>query len=146
MNKYFLIHIEKKHWGTVARTLVPHAQGLGQQYCRLKELQGQMMQNSLFHTAGLKTVVYFRKKSGSPGKEKAHCRQFFYCYVRAHISLLFVYFGQKRGWPLASCSFLPCSSLALSYLMAWEGHHRCPTKVIDSQAFGREVCPNSERL
>lgn len=97
LNKYFLKNNEKKNGGTLART-APHAQGLGQQYCRLKEMQGQT-ENSLVNTAGLNTVVHFRKKNIRQGKPRNAADGPFIVTSQQtgiHISLFFVYQAEKR--------------------------------------------------
>lgn len=109
LNKYFLKNNEKKNGGTLART-APHAQGLGQQYCKLKEMQGHMTENSLVNTAGLNTVVHFREKKNKTRQAKKRCRRSFYCNIIANWNTYFTFLcvpGRKESDLLSSCSFCP---------------------------------------
>lgn len=129
---------------------VPHAQGLGQQYCRLKETQGQEQPGS--HSRVEHSAIFQRQKvqywqrEGEPG----NTADSYFIVTSEHNGIFhssLCTLDKKSEVTFSFMLSLPCSSsLVLSYLIAREGHHRCLTKVIDSHVFGREVCPNSERL
>lgn len=143
INKYFLIHVEKKNWDTVARTQFPE----------LKDWDNNTVGSGRYKdrwwgTGWLTQQGWTQWHSPIQGEKKYSSVKEKVIQVTLqtglllkyifHSLFLFLFFfstlDKKRRWPLSLCSFRPVL-LPLFYLIPREGHHRFLTKAIDSQVF-----------